>query len=420
MEEFKVSIYERKDRDGFYMQYRDPVTGRKVRQSTKTSKRREAERKAAKWEEELRAKGDVRRYGRLPWSEFRELYEVEALTALAETTDVKVCGVLNMLERFLSPRRLCDVTADALSRYQQYLRDNGRTESTIKSHLAHIRAALSWAVQQDLLPSLPKFPKVQRAKRSKVMKGRPITTEEFERMLAKIEAGLLAEAKRTGRPRAKRKRKFSPEAITKWRERQAKRAAAVRDTWEQLLRGLWLSGLRLGEALQLHWTDETKLCVDFSCHHPMLRIPAEMEKGHKDRLLPMSPEFAEFLLAIPEHKRTGYVFDVQGMKDGRSERLGVQQVSRTISKIGEAANVKVSESAGKVKVASAHDFRRAFGSRWADRIMPQRLMELMRHESIETTLKYYVGQNAQATAAVLWEAHRLNRSQAPESTSQHH
>ncbi len=29
----------------------------------------------------------------------------------------------------------------------------------------------------------------------------------------------------------------------------------------------------------------------------------------------------------------------------------------------------------------------------------------MRHESIETTLKYYVGRNAQSTAAVLWKAH---------------
>ncbi len=31
--------------------------------------------------------------------------------------------------------------------------------------------------------------------------------------------------------------------------------------------------------------------------------------------------------------------------------------------------------------------------------MPQDLMELMRHESITTTMRYYVGQNAQRTAA---------------------
>ena len=42
----------------------------------------------------------------------------------------------------------------------------------------------------------------------------------------------------------------------------------------------------------------------------------------------------------------------------------------------------------KVKYASAHDFRRAFGVRWAARLMPAQLMELMRHESIETTLRF--------------------------------
>jgi hypothetical protein len=30
----------------------------------------------------------------------------------------------------------------------------------------------------------------------------------------------------------------------------------------------------------------------------------------------------------------------------------------------------------------------------------------MRHESIDTTMLYYVGRNAKATAAVLWEAEK--------------
>ena len=59
---------------------------------------------------------------------------------------------------------------------------------------------------------------------------------------------------------------------------------------------------------------------------------------------------------------------------------------------------------GKVKFASAHDLRRAFGERWATRVMPQVLRELMRHENINTTMKYYVGRNAQRTAEALWSA----------------
>ena len=36
--------------------------------------------------------------------------------------------------------------------------------------------------------------------------------------------------------------------------------------------------------------------------------------------------------------------------------------------------------------------------------MPQILMQLMRHEDISTTMKFYVGREAEATADVLWAA----------------
>jgi integrase len=77
-------------------------------------------------------------------------------------------------------------------------------------------------------------------------------------------------------------------------------------------------------------------------------------------------------------------------------------VSRIISRFGEAAKVKVDEKGAKVKFASAHDLRRAFGARWSTRVMPAVLQQLMRHESIDTTMKYYVGQNAEAMADAVW------------------
>ena len=52
---------------------------------------------------------------------------------------------------------------------------------------------------------------------------------------------------------------------------------------------------RISEALDLSWDDESRLLVELSYQRPMLRIPAEKEKGHKDRLLPIAPEFATFL-----------------------------------------------------------------------------------------------------------------------------
>ena len=49
--------------------------------------------------------------------------------------------------------------------------------------------------------------------------------------------------------------------------------------------------------------------------------------------------------------------------------------------------------------------------------MPKELMELMRHKSIDTTMRFYVGQNADKTASILWEAYRESSqpSTAPDS-----
>ena len=83
-----------------------------------------------------------------------------------------------------------------------------------------------------------------------------------------------------------------------------------------------------------------------------------------------------------------------------------------------AAGIKVSihPKTGRVKYASAHDRRRSFGERWAQLVMPQVLMELMRHESIETTMRYYVGRNAEMTADTLWLAYSQQRSLAEGTT----
>jgi integrase len=154
---------------------------------------------------------------------------------------------------------------------------------------------------------------------------------------------------------------------------------------------------------------------------------ANLKKGHRDRLLPIAPEFAEFLLATPESERMGPVFDPRAKRE-TARRLLSHRVGELVSEIGKAAGVKVAADAksGKVKYASAHDLRGSFGERWATRIMPPDLMILMRHESIETTMRFYVGRNAQNTAKTLWEAHKRavssntfgNRAAEPSSANE--
>jgi integrase len=65
------------------------------------------------------------------------------------------------------------------------------------------------------------------------------------------------------------------------------------------------------------------------------------------------------------------------------------------------AAVKVDEKGGKTVWASAHDLRRAFGARWSRKVNSMVLKELMRHASVTTTEKYYVGIQSDETSALL-------------------
>jgi len=82
---------------------------------------------------------------------------------------------------------------------------------------------------------------------SKQMKGRPITTEEFERMLVAVDP-------------------VCPDASA---------------PWKRFLRGLWLSGLRLSESVRLSWEDGSDFTVDLSGKHPRFRIWAKGRRAEK-------------------------------------------------------------------------------------------------------------------------------------------
>ena len=68
-----------------------------------------------------------------------------------------------------------------------------------------------------------------------------------------------------------------------------------------------------------------------------MQVPGELEKGNADRLLPIAPEFALFLMETPEAARTGPVFRLVG----RQGRYRDWEVSKIVSKIGKAAGIKV-------------------------------------------------------------------------------
>ncbi|MCA9028675.1 MAG: tyrosine-type recombinase/integrase [Planctomycetaceae bacterium] len=378
------------------MRYLNPLTGKQVSRSTGIERslkdgRKLAEREAAKWEADLQ-NGRYAAPSKIEWKQFRERYELEKLTGMSASYAATMRTVMAKVEA-TGVQRLSQVNSDFLSRMQALLRAEGVSETTIRTYFKHLRAALSWAVELGMLPAVPRFVMPKRAKLSK-MKGRPITTEEFERMLTAAE-------------------KLEGYDVSEWK---------------RFLTGLWLSGLRLSEALALSWDGDAVFSVDLSGKHPQFFIHADGQKSHRDERLPMTPDFAEWLLATPECDRTGPVFPMRGQK---GSILRVDAVGRVVSTIGETAGVVVSKTPQKIstgrkpkygtksrttkgranrkvkigKFATAHDLRRSFGTRWSKRVKPATLQKLMRHADIKTTMDFYVQQDADDIAADLWRDH---------------
>jgi len=95
-EEIRVHVVKYPDRDNLVMRYKDPMSGRVVSRSTGATKRKEAEKAAAKWEAELQ-EGRWAPRNKTTWEGFREQYEDHVLPGLAERTAGKVAAVFNWI-----------------------------------------------------------------------------------------------------------------------------------------------------------------------------------------------------------------------------------------------------------------------------------------------------------------------------------
>lgn len=329
-------------------------------------------RAAFQLESELNS-GMVAAHASIPWGDFRKRYENEVLPGLARNTAIAYGTAMNHFENIVGIVRLDRITESILSDFAKGLRDQGKSEHSIKSYLTGVSAFLSWAKKMRLIPRVPEIPRIVRAKSQRVMKGRPLTAREMGTLL-KATASVVG-----------------------------KNSSA---SWKRLLKGLWWSGLRLGESLNLYWDRRDKLCIDMTGKHPMLLVRAELEKGKQDRVLPLAPEFCTMLEKTPLILRTGPVFDLgsievkAGWQRSAVESRSVDWVSRIIRRIGKKAGIMVDKN----KYASAHDLRRSFGSRWARLVRPAVLMQLMRHENIQTTMRFYVELDSERTADELWKS----------------
>lgn len=357
----KVHVVKYAGEKNLVLRYVDPVTGRQKRKSAKTKNPKDAERAAERWQNELTS-GKFKPAEELTWQEFRDRFEDHSLGDKSSGYFAVFHSAFKRFEEITGVQMLRDVP-DLIDKYELSLRRSSLATNTVRTYLKHFRTAILWAVEKGYLSKLEK--RIRIPESIDDMKGRALSDSEFELILQSV-----------------------PSIV----------GESLAAEWRVYLTGLWFSGLRRQESLILSWDQHAPFAVDMTGLFPRFKISGKAQKSRKAQYLPMTPDFAEWLLrTFPLDERQGLVFTPHGTA---GTVLTGSEVGRYISAIGRKAEVEVKP--GSDKFATCHDFRRSFGTRWARRVMPAELKLLMRHASIETTMKYYVGIEADDIAAGLW------------------
>ena len=348
------------------------------------------------------------------------------------------------------------VTLDAIEYLQNRLlsgelgRFAERSPNTVNSVVRVVMAFLRFCFTRKWVAAMPH---VEKLECDDVMKGRPITEDEFQRMLDSTESVVGT-------------------------------SSAV--SWKFSLQILWGSAFRIGDLMDFSWKDPRHIHPVWGRSrndHPTLAIPSSQKNG-KTQEIPMLPELAELLQSIPEGNRTGWVANPEPVEfvctgaeesfrpcsadlrqlskefrtsaiaaacgvsaaavrkwherdacsDQRkllpeipvkvverirrnadrspgerlrksSERLTKERVGRVISRIGEEAGIEVQVEDHRLtkrqKFASAHDIRRGVAQRLINHgVSAETLKVIMRHKNFATTERHYGAiRSAQKAAA---------------------
>jgi integrase len=350
MSDKRVSVWVQhfKDRSTLMLQWIDPETGQRKSRTAKTNDPKEAEKARADLEYELNH-GRYQEACRLTWERFRELFEAEYVATRRLHTQSNYCVTLDTFEAICQPARLRSISERTISRFAAGLRERecrGRTgaqPSTIKVRLQFLHTALSWAVDQKMLPAVPKFPSIKVPRK----KPQPVPAESFERLLDK----------------------------------------APDDNMRAYLLCGWLAGLRLSEAALLEW-EETQEAPWVNLARDRIVLPAGFVKAVEDQWVPLDPVLRAALEKLP--RQGSKVFRFIG-PNGLS--LSTTAISDRVVALAKRANVRL----------TMHSLRKGFGCRYAGKVPAQVLQRLMRHSNIKTTMDYYANIDAAVEEAVLGE-----------------
>ncbi len=404
----------------FELRYHCPIEKRKVRRSTGTYDRKEAEELAKSLAAELRTGSYRKGPTSVGWEEFRAKYDLEELRVHHRDGGARQYnGVLDAFTAIVRPQTLDQaITAEAMLKFRngyaagEHSRFGTRSAHTVISGMAALVAVFRWAkVVYKLEQDVPELPRFRPPAKKREAKGRPLTDDQVAKYIAAV-----------------------PQVV-------GESAAA---SWIELINGMLESALRLEEAIELSWDDRSKIRPKWTDSGlATIVFPGAEHKNAEDDEIPMPPGFERILLRTPKSKRKGYVFNPQGIAlprpaGGRPPnpgRVSADWAGKILTRVGEASGVIVEPAKGtpprpekpapkpkrkkgvvnkrkrkrtKVtrsatytppKYASAHDLRRTCAERMIDAgVDPLIVSRIMRHKSFETTKKFYAKGNLQKAA----------------------
>ncbi len=171
------------------------------------------------------------------------------------------------------------MTLEALEYLQDQLLDGAeshydrRSPNTVNSMLAAIMAFVRYAYDHEWIDRIPPLRKLDV---DEVMRGRPITGEEFERILEAV-----------------------PKVV----------GEGPAEEWRFALKIPWESGFRIADLLDFSWDDIMRIHPVWprrQGQHPTLVIPSTQKNG-KNEEIPLLPGLKKLLDTVPEDRRTGFV-----------------------------------------------------------------------------------------------------------------
>ncbi|MFV0445159.1 MAG: hypothetical protein ACK5Q5_16405, partial [Planctomycetaceae bacterium] len=384
----------RSDRNGYVLKFYCPLRQQRVRRNCGTRDRREARRIQRECRERLLNGDYVASGGAITaeleratpaprlrssatdgdghsWQDCYERYRHNRTSRVRDNSLTHTLSRLHLAERIFEARRAelgwpegLPVTECFTLESLEYLQDrllagdesrlDRRSPNTVNSIMGAVLAFAKYCSDHEWIPRVPPLSKLDV---DEVMKGRPVTGEEFERMLQAV-----------------------PTVV-------GRQSAA---SWEWALRVLWESSFRIGDLMDFSWNDERRIhpvWPKLRGQHPTIVVPSAQKNG-KAQVIPMLPGLRALLEAVATKDREGWIVNPRpvdyGAKSGtdvwRPTDEDLRDLIKRYSNCSIAAACGVSETAVRKWLKSA-DLCRETDSRTPSGTIPERDVRRLRQRA---------------------------------------